>query len=617
MLDFFNHPLDLRAMFQRKKKTKAELEILIDVAAGRVPADLVLKGCHFLDVFSGRWIQGDIAIHQGEIVGTGESYEGKQICDLSGQFVVPGFIDSHVHIESSLMTPSTFEKAVLPRGTTSAIIDPHEIANVLGLQGLQFFLKCAEVLTCDLFVMLSSCVPATDHLETAGARLSATDLLSLKHHPRVLGLAEMMNFPGVIGKAPEVIEKLEAFQDVFIDGHSPMLRGKDLNAYLVAGMKSCHESVSLEEAREKLQKGMQILLREGSVAKNLKELVPLLNSYSSPKMSFCTDDRNPVDILDEGHVDFLIREAIAHGHEPIDVYRSASWSTAVVYGLAGKGAIAPGYDADLVVLKDFRKVEIASVLKAGRWIRSQKDIPRHHIEMMFENTVRCNIPEPEEFQVIAPSQTKASTSPSVEVRVIRVIPNQIVTKSEVVKLQVHSTPVADRSDAPAERVLEVRSDLSQDVLKIAVLERHGKGVPLAKGFVGGFGFKKGAIGSSVGHDSHNLVTVGTNDEDMRQCLHWMKVKGGGFVAIVDGRVVAELELPLAGLMTDASLEEITQKMRHLREVTRNHMGGVLAEPFLQLAFLCLPVIPELKITDQGLIDVLRFEKVSVFPSSSP
>ncbi|MBX9765685.1 MAG: adenine deaminase [Bdellovibrionales bacterium] len=601
-------------MFQRKKKTKAEIEIAIDVAAGRVPADLVLKGCHFLDVFSGRWIQGDIAIQQGEIVGTGESYDGKQTQDLTGQFVVPGFIDSHVHIESSLMTPSTFEKAVLPRGTTSAIIDPHEIANVLGLEGLKFFLQSAEVLTCDLFVMLSSCVPATEHLETAGARLSASDLMSLKDHPRVLGLAEMMNFPGVIGKAPEVMDKLVAFQDVFIDGHSPMVRGKDLNAYLVAGMKSCHESVSLEEAREKLQKGMQILLREGSVAKNLKELVPLLNAYSSPKISLCTDDRNPVDILDEGHVDYLIRVAIAHGHEPIDVYRAASWSTAAVYGLEGKGAIAPRYDADLVVLKDFKTVEIASVLKAGRWIRSQSDIPKRKIEMKFENTVRCEIPDLAEFQIRLPQQRLAA-SKSVDVRVIRVVPNQIVTKSEVAKMNVvPAFSDGTTSSFQSDQKFEVVADKSNDVLKIAVLERHGHGVPLAKGFVAGFGFQKGAIGSSVGHDSHNLVTVGTNDSDMRACLQWMKEKGGGFVAIVNGEVVAALELPLAGLMTDASLEEITQKMRHLREVTRDHMGGRLSEPFLQLAFLCLPVIPELKITDQGLIDVVQFQKVSVFSS---
>ncbi|MBX9769593.1 MAG: adenine deaminase, partial [Bdellovibrionales bacterium] len=520
-------------------------------------------------------------------VGTGESYQGKEVADLSGHFLVPGFIDGHVHIESSLMTPATFEKAVLPRGTTSAIIDPHEIANVLGIDGLKFFLRSAESLTCDLFVMLSSCVPATDHLETAGARLTAKDLESLKGHSRVLGLAEMMNFPGVIHKSPDVIDKLVAFQDVFIDGHAPMVRGKDLNAYLVAGMRSCHESVSLEEAREKLQKGMQVLLREGSVAKNLKELSPLLSAYSSPKVSLCTDDRNPVDILDEGHLDFLIREAIAQGHDPVHVYRAASWSTAAAYGLSGKGAIAPGYDADVVVLKDLRKVEVFSVLKAGRWIRSAKDIPEHKVEMTFQNSVRCEIPALSDFRIEPPGGSTPSTSAPkrAAVRVIRVVPNQIITVSETAELEV--------------RNLEVRSDIERDILKMAVLERHGRGVPLAKGFVSGFGFKTGAIGSSVGHDSHNLVTVGTNDLDMRLCLKWMKEKGGGFVAINKGEVVASLELPLAGLMTDAPLDEITHRMRELRTSTKA-LGGVLAEPFLQLAFLCLPVIPELKMTDQGL-----------------
>ena len=587
-------------MFQRKKRTKTELEFQIDVARGRLPADLVLKGCQFLDVFSGSWLSGDIAIANGRIVGVNESYEG-QVEKLDGLFVVPGFIDGHVHIESSLMTPATFEQAVLPRGTTSAIIDPHEIANVLGLEGIRYFLKSAEMLTCDLFVMLSSCVPATDQMETSGAKLSAADLESLRGHPRVLGLAEMMNFPGVLGKLPDVVEKLLAFQDVFIDGHAPTVRGKDLNAYLTAGMRSCHESVSLEEAREKLRKGMQVLLREGSVAKNLKELSPVLSAYSSPRVSLCTDDRNPVDILDEGHIDFLIREAIQQGHDPANVYRTASWSTAQAYGLEGKGAIAPGYDADLVVLKDFRSVEIQGVLKAGKWIRSAGDVPTAKVDLDFQNTVRCHVPDLEEFKVTVPRSTPslggARVPSSAQVRVIRVIPNQIVTKSEVATLRVHGD--------------EVVPDVNQDILKIAVLERHGRGVPLAKGFVKGFGFKKGAIGSSVGHDSHNLVTVGTSDQDMLTCLQWMKEQGGGFVAIVDGQVAAALELPLAGLMTPVPLDEITLRMRKLRQVTQQ-MGGLLAEPFLQLAFLCLPVIPELKITDQGLIDVLAFEKTSLF-----
>ncbi len=574
-------------MKQRPFATQKDMENAIDGARGATPVDVVLKGAKYLDVFSCKWLTGDIAITNGRIVGVGDSYQSQRSLNFKGQFIVPGFIDSHVHIESSMMAPDQFQLATLPRGTTGAIVDPHEIVNVMGTKGLDYILEAAEKATMDIYVMLSSCVPATDHLETSGAKITVQDLLKYKNHPKALGLAEMMNFPGVLNKDPEVMSKLFAFQDKPIDGHCPMLRGKDLSAYIASGVKSCHESVTLDEAREKLEKGMQVLLREGSVAKNLKDLCKLLTPHASPKLSLCTDDRNPVDILDEGHLDFLIRLAIKCGIEPAVAYRSASWSTAIAYGLNGKGAIAPGYDADLVVLNDFKKVSVKCVFKMGTLIKSEKDIPKLKIDHPLQNSIRCEVPALTDFAIRGPEGL---------FRVIEVIPNQIITKQKTVQLKSHHG--------------EVQNDLKNDILKISVLERHGHHRPLSLGFVHGMGFKKGAIGSTVGHDSHNAVVVGTNDQDMRDCYAWLKDNGGGFVAIVNGKVLSSVSLPIAGLMTNVPLKKVYQDMTKLRATTKK-MGSSLHEPFLQLAFLCLPVIPDLKITDVGLIDVNAFKRVDV------
>ncbi len=572
---------------RRGRKTVEQLGEVIDVARGLEKADLVVKNATYLNVFTGEWNTGDIALYQGQIVGISESYAGRETIDASGLTVVPGFIDSHVHIESTLMTPSQYEKVVLPRGTTGAIVDPHEIVNVLGEKGFEYFLECADKSTMDIFVMLSSCVPATTDLETSGAKIGTEELLKYKDHPQVLGLAEMMNFPGVLFKDPEVLKKLEAFQETHIDGHCPMLRGKDLNAYIAAGIRTCHESIALDEAKEKLEKGMVIQLREGSVAKNLKDLCGLLNSYSSPSVTLATDDRNPVDILDEGHIDYLIRLAIESGIPSEVVYRCASWSVAKVYGLNKTGAIAPGYMADLVLLSDREKVEIHSVYKSGKLIQSERDIPSLDVPPPSGNSMKYVTPQVNEISI---------SGHDGKFRVIEVIPDQIVTRSLEVEIKTQSG--------------EVRADIDSDILKIAVKERHGNHNSPSVGLVRGFGFKAGAIGSSVGHDSHNAVVVGTNDEDMIACFEWLKQKGGGFVAIVDGKIIGELPLPIAGLMTDDKLESIYDKMSGLRVATEK-MGCQLTEPFLQLAFLCLPVIPTLKITDRGLVDVDQFELVDV------
>jgi adenine deaminase len=434
------------------KLTKDQITSRIDAARGLRPAQLVLRGAKWLDVFSGQWLKGDIAIDDGVIVGVGEDYEGEKVVSLKGRYLVPGFIDSHVHVESTLMTPAEFERTVLPRGTTSAILDPHEIVNVLGKDGLEYILKCAERSRINLYIMLSSCVPAT-HLETSGAKLTAADLLPYKNHPWVLGLAEMMNYPGLLNKDPEVIEKIFQFQDVHIDGHSPMLRGRDLNAYLGCGIKTCHESISQEEAQEKLERGMQVMLREGSVAKNLRELVGVLTPFSSPHVSLCTDDRNPLDILDEGHIDFLIRLALKKGIPAAAVYRAASLSTAQCFGIKRKGALAPGYDADIVVLKNYKTCQVERVFKSGKLVEA-KELGKFDVPAPAQNSMRCEIPDADLLQVVT------STPDTSDVRVIGIVPDNIVTTSLRAKL-----PVDVRGF--------VQPDLKQDILKIAVLERHG------------------------------------------------------------------------------------------------------------------------------------------------
>ncbi len=564
-----------------------ELEDLIDYARGVKPSELLLQGGKYLNVFTGEWITGDVAIAQGRIVGVGPGYQAERKVSVKGKYLVPGFIDSHVHIESTCMVPDEFQKVALVRGTTGAIVDPHEIANVMGVKGIQYFLDCAAKSTMNIYVMLSSCVPATNHLETSGAKLSAEDLIKLKNHPHALGLAELMNFPGLLFKDKAVLDKVMAFQDTPIDGHCPMLRDKDLNAYAAAGIGSCHESVTLLEAKEKLEKGLQIQLREGSVAKNVRDLCKILDAYSSPKISLCTDDRNPVDILDEGHIDYLIKLVIKKGIAPEVAYRSASWSTAKHYGIPRRGAISPGYFADIIILKDFKNVTIDSVYKDGKCYKKSEEIPTIPVEAPAGNTVKYEMPTVADLKI---------SGDDGQYRVIEVIPNQIITNALEQKII--------SSDH------EIKPDVKKDILKIAVLERYGHGLPMAKALVTGFGIKKGALGSSVAHDSHNIVVVGTNDEDMVACFKWMLETGGGFVAIDRNTVRASLPLPVAGLMTDAPVKDIYKNLKNLR-ATAKSFGCKLEEPFLQMAFLCLPVIPTLKITDRGLVDVAKFEFVSL------
>lgn len=564
--------------------TRDDLGKRIDQAMGRTKADLVIKDTRFLNVVTGEIASGDIAVCGDVIVGTYESYDGEVVIDGRDRIAVPGFIDTHVHCESTLVTPAEFDRCVLPRGTTTAVCDPHEICNVLGEEGLRYFLDSSVELAMDLRVQLSSCVPATE-LETSGARLEAEDLVRHRGHPQVIGLAEFMNFPGVLHKDPKVLDKLAAFQGGHIDGHSPLVTGRDLNAYLSCGIRNCHETTGVEEAREKLRKGMQVLIRDGSVSKDVNTLAPIIDAMTSPFLGFCTDDRNPLDIAEEGHIDHLIRRSIALGAPVESVYRAATWSAARGFGLTDRGLIAPGFRADIVLLDDLEDCRVGQVIRNGRVVGPESFAGRTIVPPVGLGSIRLDPVTPEVFRT-------PSGGPSGPV--IGLIPGKILTEHLTANLPYRNG--------------ERHPDPEADILKVCVLSRHGTNRNVGRGFVKGFGLKRGALASSVGHDSHNVIVVGADDTDMAVAVNRLIELQGGFVAVLDGKVVGELALTLAGLISDRTFEEVEHLLTALRAAVRG-MGCPLAEPFLQLAFLPLPVIPYLKITDMGLVDVDRFELI--------
>jgi adenine deaminase len=563
---------------------KEFLSRAIDQGRGAAPADLVVKNVGLLDIVYGGVTVTDIAICGDRIVGTYETYAGTREIDGSGLFAVPGFIDTHLHVESSLLTPQEFDRCVLPHGVTTAICDPHEIANVLGLPGIRYFLDSAETTIMDLRVQLSSCVPATA-FETSGAQLLAKDLVPLRSHPKVIGLAEFMNFPGVLNSDPDVLDKLVAFQDGHIDGHAPLVRGLDLNGYLAARIRTDHETTIAVDGREKLKKGMTVLIREGSVTKDLHALAEILDENSSSMCCLCTDDRNPLDIADEGHLDYMIRTLIGLGRPLHHVYRAASWSAANAFGLRDRGMIAPGRRADIVLVGDLAACDVKTVISAGRVVTPELFATRKPIEPVGLNSVKARAVTAADFEVPGESG---------ELSVIGVASGRVVTD--------HRKMWVEAADGVR------HGDIDRDVAKVAVIERHGRNGNIARAFVNGFGLQRGAIASSVGHDSHNICVVGVDDEDMAGAVNRLREIGGGFVVASGGEVTAEFALPLAGLISLQPFEAVHAGLIPLRCAARD-LGCPLPEPFLQVAFLPLVVIPHLKISDFGLFDVDRFALV--------
>jgi len=563
---------------------------IITAARGDEPADLVLTNARIIDVFSGEIVPGSIAIKGGFIAGIG-AYRAAETVDLNNRIVAPGFIDAHVHIESSMMSVTEFARTVLARGTTTVVADPHEIANVLGAEGIRYMLESGKNQPLNIYYTLSSCVPATD-METAGARLTADDLAAFIDHDRILALAEMMNFPGVIQADPEVLRKINLARNSRkpIDGHSPGVSGMALNAYIAAGISSDHECTTVEEAQERLRAGMHIMVREGTGAKNLDLLLPAVNQRTWRRMMWCTDDRHPHDLREEGHIDYIVRSAVRKGLDPVTAIQMATINPADYFGLKDAGAIAPGRKADLLVISDLKTVHISQVYCQGKLVAQEGTVAPQ-----LEKPVPVEVPQ--SMNVRVKDIDFAIRADGDRIRLIEVIPDQIVTRSSQTQARV--------ADGMA------LSDPQRDILKIAVVDRHSDSGSTGKAFVRGLGLKKGAIASSVAHDSHNIIVVGVDDGDMHTAVEAVIKMKGGLAAASDGSLRASLPLPIAGLMSDAPVETICPKLDHLLEAARE-FGCTLSDPFMTLSFLALPVIPSLKITDKGLVDVDIFSFVPLF-----
>jgi len=556
------------------------LQRRLAVARGDEPADLVVRGGKVLSVFTREWLEADVALVDGVIAGVG-SYDGGASLDASGSYVVPGFIDAHLHLETPKLMVDEFARLVLPMGTTTVVADPHEIANVLGVDGVHWLLDATSGLQLDVYFMASSCVPASP-FESPRRPLGPGDLESLMRRRRVLGLAEMMNFPGVISGASSELEKLGLEGAAHVDGHAPGVLGADLQAYVAAGIRSDHEALTVEEGRERLRAGMWLLIREASMARNLRALLPLVEEYGPWHIAFCTDDRDPDDIADSGHINGMVREAVAAGIAPEDAVLMASYHPAVWHGLSRHGAIAPGYVADILVLTDLVSFQPTTVLKRGKPI---EDTPRVEIPEWVRQSVRVAPISPTDFAI--PWSGGAA-------RAIGLIEDQVVTES----LEREPAVEGGHAVASAER----------DLAKIAVVERHLATGRVGLGFVSGSGLQRGALASTVAHDAHNIVVVGMTDRDMAFAVERLVAIGGGIVAVEGLRVLAECPLPVAGLLADAPLAQVVAWSRACNDAAQG-LGWTGATPFLTLSFLGLSVIPHLKITDRGLVDVDRFEIV--------
>ena len=560
---------------------------LLSVAKGDYAADLIFKNARVVNVFTGEVEPGNVAVYQGVIAGVGDYQQANRVLDLDGRYLAPGLINGHTHIESSMLDVGQYARAVVPRGTLAVITDLHEIANVCGFEGIRYVLNYIRRLPLDLLLMAPSCVPAT-HLETSGASLGASDIRRLLRLKGCIGLGEVMNFPGVLGGDEMVLSKISSARGKIVDGHAPGVTGKDLNAYIAAGIHSDHESVSLSEAEEKLKRGMYVMVREGSSEKNHEALLPLVTDKTYKRCFFVVDDRSPLDLLEDGDIDAVVRGAISRGLDPVRAIQMATINTAEYFRLDRLGAVAPGYMANLIVLSDLSRLEVEMVFYRGRLVaRDRKPLfPLSGVGGKGP-TGTVNIrPFGIEALRLFPS---GETEP-----VIEVVPGQIITRKRMEKVRVSGGVVLPEPE--------------RDILKLVVVERHRATGNIGLGLVTGFGLKRGALASSIAHDSHNIVAVGTGDADIFAAVKELARLNGGLVATAGGEVLASLALPIAGLLSDEPLEVVVAGLAELERVARD-LGATLPSPFAALSFLALPVIPELRLTDLGLVDVNAFKLI--------
>ena len=564
-----------------------KLKNRIQAARQKISADLVLKHARVVNVFNSEIQESDVAIYDGIIIGMGPHYRGRVEMDLRGKYLSPGFIDGHIHIESTMLGPTALTEALLPHGTTTIISDPHEIANVMGLSGIRFMLSESRDIRFDVFFMAPSCVPAT-HLETSGSILDADDLAELADEPRILGLAEIMNVPGVLLGNQKVLEKIALFKDKILDGHCPSLKGHDLNAYLTAGIRSDHETICRAEALEKLALGMFIMIREGSSAKNLEELIPLVNPKNSQRFCIVSDDLHAEDIYNQGHLDFALRKAVKLGLDPVTAIQLISINPAQYFGLSDRGAIAPGWKADLVVLDDLEQFNVSAVYKNGNLI-----VDRGKVLYFPVNKDTFDIPIGQQLKTgsIVPDSFKIPYHGG-KSKIIELVPGQIITR------MLETEPKSEKGF--------ILSDVKKDILKLAVVERHRSSGQIGLGLVKGFGLRRGALASSVAHDSHNIIATGINDEDLFRAIEAVRDMGGGLCVVCNNQVLAQVSLDIAGLMTSQSHLALIKQLKTLKTALLQ-LECKLKEPFMALSFLSLPVIPELRLTDRGLVDVNKFK----------
>lgn len=569
---------------------KKELRELIIKAKGNKNSELVFKNANIINVFTGEIIFGDLAVDKGRIVGMG-NYKGEREIDLDGKYISPGFIDSHVHIESSMSTPTQFAKAVLPRGVTSIISDPHEIANVKGIEGIKYMIEDAKNTPLDVYVMLPSCVPATE-FENSGAILEAEDLEKLLSEESVLGLGEMMNYPGVISAEDKILDKLILGRKTIIDGHGPSITGEDLNAYVAAGIKTEHEASSPEEVVERLRLGMYILLREGSAAKDLRNIIGTVTKDNLRRFLLCTDDKHPEDLINEGSIDFNIKLAIKAGIDPVDAIKMATLNSAECYGLKDKGALAPGYRADIVIIDNLDDFNIIKVFKDGQLVAENKR-PLFETKPYLADNMKdsVNIKKVELKDLQIPMKTHKAN-------IISIVEDSLVTEKVVKEVKVENG-YFQYSD--------------EDILKLVVVERHKATGNIGLGLIENFQLKNGAIGSTIAHDSHNILVVGDNDEDILSVIDEIERIGGGLAIVSQGRVLKSLSLEIGGLMTSKPIEEINLTLKEMMEISQEKLKvNTKIDPFMTLAFMALPVIPKIKLTDMGLFDVENFNFIEVY-----